>query len=1055
MPLVPQTIDIPFEGGLDTATDPKKVVPGKLLELENAVFVGGSIEMRPGTALLGEAVVGGGTLTTALDVAQRAGELLRWTTAGVYGLNPAGTGQWLRRADAVAARNLRYGLRSVVRRPRSALNFDAASLLGITVYAWSEVNPYSGFPIGGERSVRVTVINDATGARYLDAVVLANETYTTAHHPIQVRVVATGGQVVVLYGLTAVDNTVTLHAAKVRPGTPTAPLVSVPITTTIVRDTSKVQFYTFDAVDISTASPSETSPGALVLGYGAADGIRLSFLTTTAAADSYAYLGETLRTPATGAASATQYRDVRVARLADGTRVFAVFTQTRTGRLEVHPVDVASRVAVGSGDLGTHVTGRVAFAEQTPGVVTAFIERTGESALYQPLTRAAFNGNGVVSGQTAWVYGARLLGDGFLVGGAWVVPCLVLDIWTNGNVGPDLPGVQPSILLVDASTGVVVGHALDGMAGAPFTGSHLLQRPAHRADGATVLVVPARGEAVFDDDSGALVDETPYGLARMMVQPFDSDLVGRVAPSGLHVGGACPAYYDGASWVEEGFLERPEGVTVYVDPGNSNGNLSAGTYSWTVCYEWRDSLGRLHRSAPSVPKSIDVDGSSAQSQVAIRVPYLTLTRKRGVVLSLYRTQVNGTVFQRVAQSKDAEPNPDPGTMLVQSHVVLYDGASDSDIADNEVLAYGGPAGGVTGGELWHTPPPAYSAIHQHQDYLFTNSMEEPYTYAHSLPMRDGEGPAWAAELSNRIPESHGRLVGFGSVDGALVLLAEQGCFAVYGRGPLSNGLDNGFTEPILLQGSVGCVNAASIVATPDGVAFQAPDGFYLVARGLDTVKLGAPVDAFAGLTVTRGLEVRTATSTQQPSGRWEVRWYTREGMTLVYSHTFRQWATWTSQPSRGAVVVEGVAHFADGTKVRREDAALATEAGSTFAMVVGTAWLKWAGIQGAQRVWKANLLGRADVTAQLAMLTLYDYDDTPPFAAVSDVFTGASVGGPKVFAIRHTLGRQRCESVRFRWTVTPMPTSTSDKGRVVFTALTLEVGMDRAPSKRYGRKLGP
>ena len=68
MTLVKQTIDIPFGQGIDTATDERNVLPGKLLTLENGVFDKlGRVSKRPGLvdetpSPVGLAAPTGGTL---------------------------------------------------------------------------------------------------------------------------------------------------------------------------------------------------------------------------------------------------------------------------------------------------------------------------------------------------------------------------------------------------------------------------------------------------------------------------------------------------------------------------------------------------------------------------------------------------------------------------------------------------------------------------------------------------------------------------------------------------------------------------------------------------------------------------------------------------------------------------------------------------------------------------------------------------------------------------------------------------------------------------------
>lgn len=1047
MPLVPQTIDIPFAGGLDTSTDPKKVVPGKLLELENARFIGTSLEIRSGTSLIPDGVASGGALTEALGLHSYAQELLRWTSGGVYGLTQATASPWVRRADAVDARSLMYGLQPVAQRARSCENFDMATCLGVAVCAWTEGEP-GGNNGTGRRVLRMSVVDEATGARYQDAVEVAADSNTGAVWRVLVRVVATGGQIVVFFGLpSALAGPVELRAVRILPGSPTTFSASTLVTSNMSFNGAAEYPYTLDAIDLTTGTVTATTTGTLALAYGATDGVRLAWYTLNPTGNfSLAPLGvEVLQAPS----PVTAYARIRLARLVDGSRLFLLFNNTSTLRLEAHTYNAATRVKLATADMGAFRRGRLAFAEPATGTLTVLAEFHEAGVPQALVARNTLTAAGTAGGFAAWARGVRIVAGGARVGGFWVVPALLQDCWTNLGVGADLPGAQPTVVLLDAETGRVVGRALVGEAGGPLTDTWLPASSASRADGSAVILLPRRGRTQFDQVRGKLLDETPFGLVRMDARAADVGLLGRTEAAALHSGGAAPSTYDGAAWVEDGFHTRPEGLKASVS--GITGQLPAGTYAWTVCYEWRDSLGRLHRSAPAVPVSFVVP--APLTTVAIYVPLPSLTRRKGVTLALYRTQASGTVFYRVVDSRLADVSPDPGTEFT-SDTFLYDGFTDASIADNEVLPYGGAQGGVVGGELWHLPPPAYSAIHQHQDYLFTNSLDDPYGFSYSLPIRDGEAPAWAAELRGAIPRTCGALVGFSTLDDKLILHAEDGAYALIGRGPLNNGLENGFSEPVYVAGSSGCRSAVSVVATPDGVMFQGRDGFYLLSRALETVKLGAPVDAFSSLTVVRALEVRVPASTANPSGRREVRWYTREGRTLVYDLVYRQWGTDTGQPARDAQLLGRLPYFADGVRVRREDASSILEAGTPFAMLIGTAWLRFGAIVGLERVWRVVLLGRLSATCKVRSEIFHDYQEASPGSTNEQTYSGATVGGPEVFQLRQTPGRQLCTALRMRWTLTPQPTGPNDTGRIGLTSLTLEVGVHPRASKRRQQSIG-
>jgi hypothetical protein len=1019
MALVPQLIDVPFEGGLDTNTDKKKVLPAKLLELENAVFDGSSIAIRPGGSFLEDGVAAGGpALDTARALSVVGGELLRWADEGVYGRSSA-SAPWVQRGDAVDANPLSYAVQSIAQRPKSCEGYDVASLGGVTVYVWTEaLDAISGGP---SRSIRATVVDDATGTRLQDAVALATFAGDTSGAAAQVRALVCGSCIVVLYGVFEVGTTSRVYARVLLPTDPDTFLTATSIAAAANRSAVNYPFE-FAGVEVSA---SGASTGTFALAYGnTTSGVTLQRYTVTALGVVASLGASASVTPITGGTASSPIHLNLVANTAR-TRLYLLFYNVDTGHTELHTRYASDLATLSAADLDTFtMMPRITAAEVgSTGVITGYFEPSPATA---PVHTASWDTDGTVTvAMTPWVRNVRLAGRVFDMDGTRYVPCFYLDQSTTTA----LPGIQPSFLLLEADSKRVALRAFTGDCAGPIAGAPSLPRVL-TTQGAVALVVPRRLRAEFQEFTGIVYDVSSAGLFRLDVAPADPATLFRIEESGaLRIGGAAPAMYDGESWVEDGFHVQPEGVTVSLSGG---GGLAAGTYSWVFCYEWMDALGRLHRSAPSVPVTAT---ATAGQQASLVVPLLHLTRKSGVRLAAYRTQADGVVFYRTGRSTDAYVQPDT---LTTNTVTLLEGASDTSIADNEVLPFGGASGGSVGGELWHRPPPGYATAHKHQDYILTTVMDDPYAVAYTLPLTKGEGPAWADELRLYVPSAQGPVVALATLDDKLVILCERGAWAVLGRGPTRDGGNNGFSEPQYITGSVGCLSAASVISSPDGLMYQSSNGIYLLSRGLETVKLGAGVQEYSGQTVARALDV---------PARRELRWYTQDGRTLVYSLEWRQWSTWTGQPTRDALLFRDVVHYADGERVRYEDASSILEGGAPFSVVVGTSWLKFSGFSGLQRVWKFLLLGDAEVTHTLKSEVFTDYRTTASQTKTA-TFPGSSVGGPKVLRVRQTIEDQLCSAIRFRWTLTPTPTGPTDSGKLGLTSLTLEVGAHRGTAKR-------
>lgn len=643
----------------------------------------------------------------------------------------------------------------------------------------------------------------------------------------------------------------------------------------------------------------------------------------------------------------------------------------------------------------------------------AILEPTGQ----KPLELIRFNDAGPVGSPSIFARGLRLLSRPFYLGARPMVACIHLPRY-GGETGT-VAGFQPTAFLLTLDTGRVVGRALAGQAG-PLISSGL-PKILEAGEGEVAALIPQRLRLTLDRGvGGQLVDLTPQGLVQLVVREVSPAELGTVYDGdALQVGGAAPAAYDGSRFTESGFHLAPEAVQATAGAG---GGLSAGAYQWAFLYEWTDARGRRHQSAPSAPVALTFGGGAGKA--SLEVPLLHLTRKPGVRIVGYRTTAAGQVFYRCLTVVQPE-----AAAITSDTVTVEDATADAALLDNEALYSTGDTGGTLGGELEHLPPPAYAAIVQHGDFLFTTSMDDPFTVRYSLPLAQGEGPAWSDLLEIRVPSEAGRVVGFGSMDSRLILFCEAAAYAVLGQGPTKAGTDNSLTPPQKLPGSVGCTDARSIVSTPDGLMFKAPAGIHLLSRGLETVAaIGDGVHAYKALTITRALDLAELR---------EARFYTAEGTTLIYSYGWRQWSTFTGQAAVGAALVRGVPHWAvDGGGVYYEDPTM----WDSDPITVGTAWLKASSFVGVQRIWRYLLLGKAVASHTLEAHAYYDYQDSGGGDFDSQEVVGTVEGGPEVYAVRHHLKQQECAAVRFVWVLFPAA-GAAGQGDINLSSVSLELGV--------------
>lgn len=130
---------------------------------------------------------------------------------------------------------------------------------------------------------------------------------------------------------------------------------------------------------------------------------------------------------------------------------------------------------------------------------------------------------------------------------------------------------------------------------------------------------------------------------------------------GALISGAMPCWYDGSQVVELGFPERP--YIVSITPSTSTGELLPdATYTYKGVYSWFDAMGRLQRSAETLPVDVTMAGTENTNAVVLSGPH-TSRHDRGsaplgsvVRVELYR---NRAIVTRTQPVLTGSQNVDP------------------------------------------------------------------------------------------------------------------------------------------------------------------------------------------------------------------------------------------------------------------------------------------------------------------------------------------------------------------------------------------------------------
>lgn len=497
------------------------------------------------------------------------------------------------------------------------------------------------------------------------------------------------------------------------------------------------------------------------------------------------------------------------------------------------------------------------------------------------------------------------------------------------------------------------------------------------------------------------------------VLDFDIRNIYQTAEEGrnLHIAGGLVKSYDGSTVTEQGFLLYPENIE---DGGTATtgGSMEDGTYNYLAVYRWTDNKGNEHLSAPSPIIQVTLSGGTSTQTQDITVPTLRLTEKENVVIDLYRTESNGTIFYKVTTNASPEFND----KTVDS-ITITDTTVDSDLIDNEILY-------TTGGELDNIAPGAASIIESFNNRIFLAGLENEDELVYSKINFEGRPVEFNDTLRIQVPELGGAIRAIKTLDDKLIIFKESAMYFISGDGPNNLGQQDTYTEPELLSTDIGCENSDSVVLSPLGLFFKSAKGIYLLDRGLSLRYIGGPVEAFNDLEVTSAVVI---------GDKNQIRFTTRTGECLVYNYFSQKWSTFTNHKAISAISLNQQYYYIRPDEViYQEDDSTFTDAGSPIKMRVETDWINFAGVQGFQRVYRCSILGQYKSPHKLRCRVAYNFIDAfteekvidsseicddnrygeySPYGEPDTVKYG---GSGNLYQARVDFSTQKCQSIKIR-----------------------------------------
>lgn len=885
-------VDVIFTDGIRQDSDPRAMPPNALRQARNCIVeADGAIEKRPGSDSLGLTVtfnsaglVTTSTITTIKRLASYSAELLVFVnTDGGGGAPPAPlvtseivtrdtNGSTFSHVDYVSP-FLASRADIVEWAGEFSGGYDVAYTAGLTVFAYSP----NGVATSNVTNVYATVIDNDTGAKLIDGQ-LINATQNVAYP----RVLIAGNTAIVAYSQANVAGSVFMSkmdlnnvfvgfsgeqavstcasprpiwdACEISGDTGNVVVVSATAITTPNVQVRKVDTSSILPVDTTFFThPSGTCVG---LGAHATAGERawVVFSTEEATGNSNTRVRTYTLTPLTAELGATDVAATINATIGEPVKV------------SVTRGDVATKAMVTAS--GPRLGGTVESKAST--VTTAAVVVSGWNVKnYQFVSRSAYKNN------TAYIVAQGMQ--------FFSLP------------GSSLGYYDTAYHLVDLNYNAVGGRV-------PWQVARVAPRITQQT---TTAFRPSNlyqlsGDTKFLALGSIKKTATTQGRTGMTLMTFDGNaaLQYQTVQLGdlLYIAGGVPSHYDGSRVAEINYEFSPGAGTAI---GSSGGAIANGTYRYALLWEWFDSKGAVHRSAPSFSSNVVVT-VGPNANVTLTSNGIALTKKvtfgstlTAPYLVPYRTlelTANpGSQFYRVigdAPSANILTGP-PGTAIT-----YLDTQSDANIATHPTIY-------TTGGVLENQSPSASSVVTVHKNRIWMVG-DDDTTLWFSKESTPGEAPGFNDILTYPFPEG-GKIYGLASLDDKLLVLKRYGLFVIAGDGPSDTGTGYDYSRPFQVLTDVGCDNWRSVVATPKGVFFaDSRKGIFLCSRNLEVDWIGHKVDDLftAYPVVTSAVLHRNRRWVLFTCKATEADTF-ENGITLVYDLEHDKWTSWDYMVSEG------------------------------------------------------------------------------------------------------------------------------------------------------------
>lgn len=500
---------------------------------------------------------------------------------------------------------------------------------------------------------------------------------------------------------------------------------------------------------------------------------------------------------------------------------------------------------------------------------------------------------------------------------------------------------------------------------------------------------------------------------------LDVSKIGSIDAAGTKLdGGILTALTNKGAPVPMTMLGYPELSNVSGVFNASGAKSLTGTYSVSAYFFEYTRDGDISRGPLAPPVTVSLSGT----QNAVAVSITTYATRLGDLpgLAVVSTENAGTIYYNEQVSQYKKVLTIDGATLI---------ASDTTLREAEPLY-------TTGGVLENFPAACPVAIATNGKRMIAATGARPNFVMISKEKRGGEGFCFMEDTGREIVANGAKIAALSCISDKWIAYKDRSIFAASGEGPDDSGQADTLSEFEPVSTDIGCINKRTVVNTRFGDFFVSRRGIYLLDSTLALTPIGVSVEDYSPSDFITGacnkdestihylltggrLLTLTAFETEQGV---EFRWA---------SSTAASAGAWTDViTSAGATYGALSINASNFCVVKQRDPASSTpylgEAGTGYSYTIETAWIPMGSIQGFGRLYELLVLGnQSDTNWAGSVEVAYDYESTwstPKTITATNATLGST--NPQW---RFQPDRQKCEAVRFRVTISD-PTNAGTKG---------------------------